>query len=540
MNPLFAIDSYKLGHADQYPEGTEYVYSNFTPRSSKNFKTPLRGENKIVWFGLQGVLRKMNEDWQENFFKKDKQTVCSEFAEMVKPFVGPSGFKIERIEALHDLGYLPIKVKALPEGSRVNIGVPVFTIVNTHSEFYWITNYLETYLSCELWKSTTSATIAYEYKKILNFWADVTGADKNFVQWQAHDFSMRGMSNTEDAAKSGAGHLLSFTGTDCIPAIAYLNKYYFGELTFVGGSVPATEHSVMCMGGEDDEIGTFKRLVTEVYPNGIVSIVSDTWDFWKVITEYALELKQEILNRGTDEFGNSKVVFRPDSGDPVKILTGYRKPTLVLNYTSERCAREDAPYELVDAECVLINGDWYACNWLNDHDWEVNFSKKLSEVEVKGAVECLWDIFGGTVNNAGYKEVSNRVGLIYGDSITLERADEILRRLEAKGYASSNVVLGVGSFTYQYNTRDTFGFAMKATYGVVNGEGREIVKNPKTDDGVKKSKKGLLRVEEEGDNFVVYDEQSPTMELCGVLEMVYQDGMLYEASTLEQIRNRLK
>jgi nicotinamide phosphoribosyltransferase len=156
-----------------------------------------------------------------------------------------------------------------------------------------------------------------------------------------------------------------------------------------------------------------------------------------------------------------------------------------------------------------------------------------------GAVETLWDIFGGTVTSEGYKVLNERVGLIYGDSITLDRAERILQRLKDKGFASCNIVFGIGSYTYQYNTRDTFGFAMKGTYGIVNGECREIFKDPITDGGTKKSAKGLLRVEKEDGKYVLYDQQTPLQELSGELQTVFRNGKLYNEHTLTEIRNRV-
>ena len=272
-----------------------------------------------------------------------------------------------------------------------------------------------------------------------------------FVQWQGHDFSFRGMSSLESALLSGMGHLLSFTGTDSIPAIDGLEQYYNAnaEEELIGGSVAATEHSVMCSGSKDGELETFKRLITEVYPNGIVSIVSDTWDLWKVCTEYLAELKEIVLQR------NGKVVIRPDSGDPVKIICG-------------------------DADGA-------------------------TDAERKGVVELLWDIFGGTTTDKGYKLLDSHIGAIYGDSINLERAEAICEGLKQKGFASQ-LVFGIGSYTYQYNTRDTFGLAMKATYVEINNEGLEIFKNPITDDGTKKSATGLLQVKKENGKYVLYDK----------------------------------
>ncbi|PIL49930.1 nicotinate phosphoribosyltransferase, partial [Acinetobacter baumannii] len=228
---------------------------------------------------------------------------------------------VDHIEALHDLGYLPLRIKALPEGSRVNMRVPVLTVINTDPRFFWLTNYIETVLSAELWKSCTTATIAYEYKRLLTQYAVKTGAPLDFIPVQGHDFSSRGMSGIYDAAQSGVGHLTSFIGTDSVASIDYAEEYY-NATGVIGVSVPATEHSVMCMGTEDSELETFKRLICELYPSGVVSIVSDTWDFWRVITEFTVALKPEILARQPNALGLAKLVFRPDSGDPVKIICG--------------------------------------------------------------------------------------------------------------------------------------------------------------------------------------------------------------------------
>lgn len=271
---LTSVDSYKLGHADMFPEGTELCYSNFTPRTDKLFKG---AHGKIIWFGVQRFIQELKEVFDTTFFKLPVDEVCKEFEEFVSPFVGPRGFSIDRIRNLHALGYLPLRIKAIPEGTRVPIGVPCLTIVNTEAEFYWLPNFLETWISSELWKCCTSATTSYVYRTLLEEYAEVTGGSKEFIQWQGHDFSVRGMSSIKDAACSGAGHLLSFTGTDNLPAVKLVNDCYKGRETFVGGSVPASEHSVMCAGSKDSELETFKRLIKD-YPSGVVSIVSDTWD----------------------------------------------------------------------------------------------------------------------------------------------------------------------------------------------------------------------------------------------------------------------
>lgn len=535
---LTSVDSYKLGHADQYPAGTTKVYSNFTPRSEAHFNVPDQyKDGHISWFGLQGFLQEMQEIWDSTFFNLTEyefQAELKDIAEIYAPFCGPNGFNLQRLTDLYNLGYLPLCIKALPEGSRVPIGVPVLTITNTVDEFYWLPNFMETWMSAELWKSSTSASTAFVYRKIIERYADITGGSKEFIDWQGHDFSSRGMSGIADAAKSGAGHLLYFTGTDNISAVKYIRDVYQGKNTFIGGSVPATEHSVMCAGGKETEIETFRRLL-KTYPSGIISIVSDTWDFWNVITNIAAELKEEILARTPDEFGNAKTVFRPDSGDPVKIITGYK----VVGENQLRSSHYnvyDEGYEVVRTE----DGRYFILEAVyNKYDGDFDrfsFTKEISEAEAKGAIECLAEIFSTTTNAKGYKTLNPRVGLIYGDSITPGRAEQILSRLQEKGFASDNVVFGIGSYTFQYATRDSLGFAMKATYVEINGEGMEIFKSPKTDNGTKKSAKGLLRVIKEQNSYRLEDGISKDKETTEALQTVYMNGALVSDSSYENIR----
>lgn len=246
LNPLTLIDFYKADHRRQYPQGTEYVYSNFTPRSTRLFKGGKEYDGKIVFFGLQAFIKEyLIGLWNDEFFNKPKEDVVKTYKRRMDTSLGPDAIPVEHIEALHDLGYLPIEIKALPEGSRVDVKVPVFTVVNTHPDFFWLTNYLETLLLAENWKTCTSATIAYEYRRVLEKYAKITGAPIDFVQLQGHDFSFRGMSGTQAAAVTGMGHLLSFAGTDTVPAIDAAEYYYNAntEKELVGTSVPASEHS---------------------------------------------------------------------------------------------------------------------------------------------------------------------------------------------------------------------------------------------------------------------------------------------------------
>jgi nicotinamide phosphoribosyltransferase len=177
MNPMLLCDAYKLGHMEQYPSGTTMVYSNFTARSFKHMNSVYPVE-KMVFFGLAGVLSEMKEIWDTNFFKKPYSEVEKDFRTKIGHFVSPNWPGYENFKQLHALGFLPLEVRAIKEGSRVKPGVPVLTIHNTRPEFFWLTNYVETYLSAELWKMSTSATIAYAYRQILEKYAELTGSPK--------------------------------------------------------------------------------------------------------------------------------------------------------------------------------------------------------------------------------------------------------------------------------------------------------------------------------------------------------------------------
>ena len=487
MNPLLLTDGYKTSHQKMYPDKTSLVYSNFTPRSNKYAP---KGCNEVVSFGQQMMMKQIHFAFNHFFFARPKQEVCSEMKREMSLYLN-CDYDVTHFEKLHDLGYLPICVKAIDEGSLVPIRVPVLTIYNTHPDFYWVTNYLETIISNLLWKPMTSATIARQYRKVFKKWQEMTDKERAwFLDWQGHDFSMRGMDSSDATTASGLGHLTSFLGTDSLPSIYGARKYY-GETGFVAGSVNATEHSVMCAGGKEDEIETFRRLLT-IYPTGILSVVSDTWDLWKVCTEFVVTLKEEILAR------DGKLVIRPDSGNPADIICG-------INTKGLMCCEDEKEHPAY-----------------------------------KGVVELLWDAFGGTVNAEGYKVLDSHIGAIYGDSITLEIADEICQRLSSKGFATTNVVFGIGSFTYQFNTRDTFGFAMKATYVEIDGIGREIFKDPITDDGMKKSATGLLQVTRDEDGYQLKDKVSWEQENQGELKTIYLDGKLMNSVTLTDIREKLK
>lgn len=484
---MLLCDFYKISHREQYPTGTEKIYSIWISRTSR-----VENINEVVFFGLQYFIKEyLIKYFKENFFSRPLNDIILEYKRVISSTLGVKDVDVKHIIQLHNLGYLPIKILALPEGTKVPIKCPMMTIENTLPDFFWVTNYIETLLSCSIWQGCTSATIADKYKNTLKRYAQITGGDMNFVQFQGHDFSMRGMSSLESAKISGAGHLLSFSGSDTIPSILFLEKFYNADIEkeLIGTSIPATEHSVMTSYGKD-ELSSYKRLITQVYPKGFLSIVSDTWDLWDVLENVIGKLKTEILQR------DGKVVVRPDSGDPVKII----------------CGNPEAQ----------------------------------TEAERKGVIEVLWDIFGGKINKAGFKELDTHIGCIYGDAITLNRCEEICILLKNKGFASTNMVYGIGSYTYQYNSRDTFGFTFKSTYAKINGEELFLQKDPKTDFGIKKVQSGMVIVCKNNEGkIVVKDGQKEDVRDINariyrdLLRPVFENGKLLKDDQLSKIRGRL-
>ncbi|MGL5353527.1 MAG: nicotinate phosphoribosyltransferase [Clostridium sp.] len=484
ISPLLLTDFYKTIHHMCYAEGMTKLVSYWTPRMTRK-----EDMNKVVMFGLQPFLKKyLINYFNENFFNRDKDDVISEYKRIISKTMGSIADDTSHIESLHDLGYLPIQIKAVKEGTRVNIKTPMIEITNTHEGFAWLVNYLETFMSCNIWQPMTSATIGYRYREIVKKYFDLT-VENGDIKRACGDFSMRGFSSLESAQISGAAHLLSFVGTATISSISYLEEFYNCnvEEEIVGLGTPSTEHSVMCSYGSY-EFYAYKRLITEVFPSGTLSIVSDTYDYWNVITNILPKLKEEILIR------DGKIVIRGDSGDPVKIICGDK-------------------------------------------------NEEVGTPAYKGTVELLWDIFGGEINSKGYKVLNSKIGTIYGDSITVERCEEICKGLMEKGFAVSNCVFGIGSYTYQYNTRDTFGFALKATHAVINGEERFIFKDPITDSGnFKKSQKGMCYVYKDGEDILYKDELTiKEQEDLGhnLLETVFSNGNLIKDYALSEIRKDL-
>lgn len=468
-NLLLMTDVYKLGHMRFYKPGTTKIYSYLCARSTKK-------EDKAVFFGLQPILQML----ESKITKKD----AKEFFEMWESILGgkvPSDVK-KKINALVKLGYLPIEIKAVPEGTVIENKNILASITNTHPDFPWVVGFFESML-LKVWAPISVATLSFKFRKLLQDNANETSDNGFLVPFLVHDFGYRGVSSEQTAEILGAAHLINFTGSDNIPAIKFAKDVYKAT-GFIAGSVPASEHSVMCSYGMDGELEAFKQML-KLNPTGLVSIVSDTYDFYNVMTTFVKKLKKQILKR------DGKVVFRPDSGNPEHILLG------------DPNAPEGSPERL-------------------------------------GAVRLLEREFGSTVNSKGYKELNPKVGLIYGDGMYYDRVVRIMNGLKEMGFSTTTIVFGIGGLLLQQHNRDDLGFAIKATYAEINGESVELFKDPKTDQS-KKSHKGLMKLVKNINTgvFSTLDQVSWEKENSGWLETVFKDGKLTKFQTFDEIRERI-
>ena len=484
-NPMLLIDFYKAVHAEMLPKNITKSVSYFTPRMSR-----VKRWDKVVMFGLQGFIKTYLIDYfNEEFFDKPFEEIIYEYKRIMDASLGKDAYKIDKIESLHKLGYLPIEIVALPEGTIVPMHVPMFGITNTHKDFAWLPQSLESLISAEMWHPMLAATVGMTYRGIVNHYYDLTCEDNIPRSKALGAFDFRGEECLESAVKAGAGWCLSFLNTATVPTIPYLEKNYFCDCTkeSVAYGSPSTEHSVMCSNYavDGDEITLLRRLLTEIYPNTSFSAVLDSYDYWNIIDNILPQLKTEIMNH------NGCMLMRGDSGDCVEVVTK--------------------------------------------------------------TVFKLWEEFGGTVNSKGYKVLDPHVKAIYGDSITVQRCEEIYKILMENGFACSNVALGVGSFSFQCIeedeelkpfTRDTFSSCIKATYCEIDGKPTPIFKNPK-DGGFKKSQKGCCRVYTRCDGSIYYEDELTWKQVTdyekrgNMLIPVFKDGELLKEQSLKEIRDRL-
>ena len=538
-----AKDIYKEFHPYAYHPDVVEVYANYINRSGKLTNIPMDiNLGGVVNIGAQRFCMDfLIGEFGSTFFNVPEDEAIEQHSRVIRSMLGKE-FNDTRLRQLHQLGYLPLRLKTIAEGTIVPYGVATITVVSTKKGFQWLTNSIETVMSCEVSGISTSCTTATAYMKVFYEYAEKTGFPLEAVPFQGHDFSMRGMIfGRQGAYISGLGHIASgLVGTDTIGSVVLAERFYGANLDtdLVGASVDATEHSVTCSWIEEGEEAFVEYLMTEASPEGILSIVADTWDFENFVVNILPRLKDAIMAR------KGTVVIRPDTGCPVKVLTGYKVTGGFDHFgrTSSYAVSDNEALQagLVKALAYAVEHDLEAIDYFGViYDQE---GKQLTKFEVDGLIQTLWDIFGGTytVGSDGkeYKMLDEHIGAIYGDSITLARQRLILQRLMDKGF-NSKVVLGIGSYTYQYVTRDTHGSAVKATSMIKEDRRVAIFKAPKGYD-FKKSARGLLYVGRREDG-TIYQEEDVTVEREqeGLLETIFLDGQMVKTTTLQEIRERI-
>lgn len=577
---ILKTDFYKVTHMQQYNTGITHFTSYLTPRGSR-----FKNIDKMVVFGIANFVNEiLYKDFNENFFGKHWLDIYEDLIEVLHdglhyslPTIKETELKIKK---LYNLGYLPIELNGLPEGTLCPMGVPAIEIRSTHPDFAWVAQSIESILSCEFWHPAISATMALEYKKIAKAAYDKTVDDDISHMTAMCDFSMRGQESYASSVASGAAFLTSFYNCSTIESRRYIRENYNDTKPERVNGLTSTEHSVMCSDYAicGDERETFRRLLTEVYPDTSFAAVADSYDFWNVVTNILPSLREEI------EAHKGFIGIRHDSDEPVHALCGIKS----INLNKILCGEpevnnfedfESLVYEIVNDDLhfdeveevyfeykfkdITYKGVFDIIPYVESYDhkgrewiaYETTFLREERTPEDKGMVESLYELFGGYTNSKGYKVMNPKLKAVYGDSITIPRAKEIYKRLEEKGFAANNVSLGVGSFSMECLeedgvlkpfTRDSFSIAVKATYCIYNDNGEEkeifIYKDPKGCSG-KKSLKGLCRVVEDYKEIKVVQElnqqQYDVLKPASLFVNYFKDGNVNKYS-FKDIRSRME
>lgn len=451
-NLCMATDSYKVSHYKQYPPNTTSVYSYFESRGGEFPST--------TFFGLQYYLKKY-------LSTRVTQADINEACDFFDAHFGQEGVfnrkGWEHIVNKHG-GRLPVRIKAVPEGTVVPNRNVLMTIENTDPECYWLTNWLETML-VQVWYGSTVASQSRHMKKTLLDFLHRTG-DPSLIDFKLHDFGYRGVSSIETAGVGGAAHLVNFKGTDTVAGLTTARDYYGSPMA--GFSIPAAEHSTITSWGLENEVDAFRNMLT-AYPTGLVAVVSDSRDIFAACSDlWGNQLKDEVLNR------DGVLVVRPDSGDP---------PTVVVK-----------------------------------------------------VLQALANAFGGEYNDKGYLVLNPKVRAIQGDGIDPEMLTKILEATTANKLSADNIAFGSGGGLLQKLNRDTLKFAFKCSSVVVDGEQRDVYKDPITDTG-KSSKRGRLKLTTtagaHGPVFATVAESDPGDDL---LQTVYENGEVVKEYDFEDVR----
>jgi len=456
FNVIFDVDSYKASHWLQYPPGTTSMFSYIESRGGLYDKT--------VFFGLQYYVKKY---LTERITKGMVEEAKAFYAVHGEPFNYDGWMHIVNAHG----GRLPVRIRAVPEGTVVPTHLPLVTIESTDPKVFWLASWLETML-VRVWHPINVATTSYHIKKnIMSFLKNTADDPAAEINFKLHDFGSRGVSSRESAAIGGAAHLVNFMGSDTVVGVMAANRYYNSPMSAF--SIPAAEHSTITAWGKEHEVDAYKNMLRQyAKPNSLVACVSDSYDLFNAVNKlWGEELRQDVIDSG------ATLIIRPDSGDPTTI--------------------------------------------------------------VRDTLLALESKFGVTTNTKGYKVLKN-VRVIQGDGINAESINNILLVAQASGFSASNIAFGMGGGLLQHHNRDTQKFAMKCSSVTVNGEERDVFKDPITDHG-KRSKPGRLDLE--------YDEHEHIWTVIrlgsghvsstnSIMHTVFENGESLNETTLDEVRAR--
>jgi len=558
------VDSYKIGMSQLHERevGGKTVkikksYSNFTARKNAYMNFSQHSDGKIIVYGIAHAFQFVIDVWDETFFKMPKEEVIRRTAVRTMKHFGSIEehmLFLRHLSDLHDLGYLPIEVRAIDEGTRYEIGLPLFTTTNTVDYFGWLVNYIETIVSGLVWPMTNTATKIDQFYQQAKYYGQLSSPQDAYANWlpiSVHEFGMRGYWGPEAAIRTSSAHSLFFMGSDTIAVMDFFEQYYQHPIETsepAASSVRASEHADVsrllsefryCNPDVPDDIAeefVMRELIETSH--GIMSYVSDTENYFRTLRVFARRNMSAILDRKDSPSGlPAKFVFRPDSSlkTPLTVICGYR---VLLNVDDEHINPTDYTFVKPD-ECIKLNGVYYT-----EHNGEII---QLSEDEVKGSLKILWETFGGEEvdTEAGKMKLINpKVGLIYGEAISQSHQEEIYQRMIADGFSVTNLVIGKGSYaSLENNTRDLFSMSYKQTFSIAEIDGEDVcLEQQKTPMGdvSKRSAKGLLRVELTEDGYVLHQEQTLEQSLTGELKPLVENGKYVGNVSLTNIQTRVR
>ena len=519
ITSILLTDFYKQCHAEQYDSRIKKLVSYYTPRASR-----FKEIEEIPVIGIQSFIKEyLIDHFNENFFNRPLSSVIAEYEFIIGETMGHNRVNSQKIIDLHKLGYLPLEIKAIDEGTRIPVKCPVIEISNTHDNFAWCTNVIESLMSSELWYQSCTAISGMLYRNIVNKYYDLTSDNLNLKKSAISEFGFRGLPGLQAAQKASMGFLLSFNKTATIPAIYYLHQMYGDEMKTIGTGMASTEHSVMCSSTslDNDEITLIKKLFTEIYPDGNFSMVCDSYDYWNVIENILPELKEEIFSR------NGTVYIRGDSGNPIDIST-------------------ETVFKLWDIFGGTINSKGFK---VLDSHIRVIYGDSITQLRAEKIYEILM--------KNGFSAENVVLGAGSFSMLCLEREYQELLCVDSYGDEHFTTNTKLAPFT-----RDGFGVAIKTTYGEYEYVGPSmksgnictsdliskiipfnIFKNPKTDkENFKKSQKGCCIVNRNHHSRKIFYEDGynliDTKFENNFLTTVFKNGKLLKKTSFEEIRNR--